>query len=264
MQQHRPATRFWLESVRPEARRPILFFTALPGVLQMTKAGFGLHSMLIAGMVVALGSLTGCSGASASGSSAVSTGSGATPIDRSPTATPTVAGIPATTAVAGQPYSFQPKAVNTSGTVQFTIAHIPPWAKFNTSTGQLSGTPDTSNVGRYPGIAINLVSGANVVALPAFTITVAAATSKSNTVTLSWQAPTENSDGSALMDLKGYKVHYGSASKSYSDSIQVSNAGLTTYVVQNLPTGTYYFAVTAYNASGKESSLSGEVATQVD
>jgi hypothetical protein len=237
----------------------------------MTKAGFGLHSVLVAGMVVALGTLTGCSDAGASGSSAVSTGSGVTPIDRTPTTTspsssqPTVAGIPTTTAVAGQPYSFQPKVANTSGTIQFTIAHMPSWAKFNTSTGQLSGIPDASRVGQYPGITINLVSGANVVALPAFTITVAAATtSKSSTVTLSWQAPTENSDGSALMDLKGYKVHYGSASKSYSDTIQVSNAGLTMYVVQNLPSGTYYFAVTAFNASGKESSLSGEVSTQVD
>jgi hypothetical protein len=238
----------------------------MPGV-QMTKAGFGLHAVLVAGMVVALGTLTGCSDAGASGSSAVSTGSGVTPIDRTPTTSstnPTVAGVPATTAVAGQPYSFQPQAANTSGTIQFTIAHMPSWAKFDPATGKLSGTPDTSHVGKYPGITINLVSGAKVVALPAFTITVAAATSKSNTVTLSWQAPTENSDGSALMDLKGYKVHYGPASKSYSDSIQVANAGLTAYVVQNLPAGTYYFAVTAYNASGKESSLSGEVSTQVD
>src|ERR1700736_2525933 len=108
MQRHRPATRFWLESVRPEARRPILVFTALPGV-QMTKAGPGLQAVLVVGMVVALGPLTGCSDASASGSSAVSTGSGVTPIDRTPTSTPTVAGVPSTTAVAGQPYSFQPK-----------------------------------------------------------------------------------------------------------------------------------------------------------
>jgi hypothetical protein len=238
-------------------------------VVQMTKAGFGLHSVLVAGMVVGLGTLMGCSDAGAAAPSAVSTGSGVTPIDRTPTTStsstnPTVAGVPATTAVAGQPYSFQPKVANTSGTIRFTIAHRPSWAKFDPATGKLSGTPDTSHVGKYPGITIDLVSGAKVFALPAFTITVAAATSKSNTVTLSWQAPTENSDGSALMDLKGYKVHYGSASKSYSDSIQVANAGLTTYVVQNLPAGKYYFAVTAYNASGKESSLSGEVSTQVD
>jgi len=166
--------------------------------------------------------------------------------------------------VAGQPYSFQPKVANTSGTTRFTIAQLPAWAKFNSSTGQLSGTPDASQVGQYPGITINLVSGTSVVAMPAFTITVAAAGSMSNTVTLSWEAPTENADGSSLMDLKGYKVHYGPTSKGYSDVIQVANPGLTTYVVQNLPTGKYYFAVTAYNATGKESSLSGEVSTQVN
>jgi hypothetical protein len=223
----------------------------------MMRAVFGLRCVFVAGIVLA--DLTGCGGSGSSGSQTVS-------VTPTPSASgkPTIAGIPTTTAVAGQPYSFQPKIANTSGTVKFTIAHQPSWAKFNASTGQLSGTPDTSNVGQYPGITINLVTGANVVALPAFTVTVASTTSKSNAVTLSWQAPTENADGSALMDLKGYKVHYGSASKSYSDSVQVANAGLTTYVVQNLPAGTYYFAVTAYNGTGTESSLSGEVSTQVD
>jgi Fibronectin type III domain len=88
-------------------------------------------------------------------------------------------------------------------------------------------------------------------------------TNTSGAVTLSWDAPTENADGSALADLKGYKVHYGVASKDYSDTIEVANPGLTTYVVQNLPAGTYYFAISAYNSTGTESSLSGEVSTQV-
>ena len=73
----------------------------------------------------------------------------------------------------------------------------------------------------------------------------------SGTVTLSWEAPTENSDGSALVDLRGYKVHYGTGSRDYTDTIRVSNPGLTNYVVQNLPAGTYYFAVTAYNSAGR-------------
>jgi len=88
-------------------------------------------------------------------------------------------------------------------------------------------------------------------------------TNTSGAVTLSWDAPTENANGSALMDLAGYKVHYGSASKDYSDTIEVANPGLTTYVVQNLPAGTYYFAISTYNSMGVESSLSGEVSTQV-
>jgi hypothetical protein len=266
MQQHRLRQPAFGSSFFPGKARRLTFssFCGVAGVVEMTITDSGLR-WVVAGMVLALGTLTGCGDEGSSASQAVSTSTGVTPIDRSPTSTaPSIAGIPATTAVAGQPYSFQPKVANTSGTVKFTIANQPSWAKFNTTTGQLSGTPDTSQVGQYPGIAINLVAGTNVVALPAFTITVASTSSQSNAVTLSWEAPTENADGSALVDLKGYKVHYGSASKSYSDVIQVSNAGLTTYVVQNLPAGKYYFAVTAYNGTGTESSLSAEVATQVD
>jgi hypothetical protein len=88
-------------------------------------------------------------------------------------------------------------------------------------------------------------------------------TNTSGAVTLSWDAPTDNADGSVLMDLAGYKVHYGPASKDYTGTIEVDNPGLTTYVVQNLPAGTYYFSISSYNSMGVESSLSGEVSTQV-
>ena len=84
------------------------------------------------------------------------------------------------------------------------------------------------------------------------------------TVTLSWVAPTQNTDGSPLIDLAGYNVHYGNASQQYTTTIKVTNPGLTTYVVDNLPAGTYYFAVTAYDSSGTESPLSSEVSTIID
>jgi hypothetical protein len=38
--------------------------------------------------------------------------------------------------------------------------------------------------------------------------------------------------------------------------VTLNNAGLTSYVVQNLAPGTYYFAVSALNSSGVESELS--------
>lgn len=73
---------------------------------------------------------------------------------------------------------------------------------------------------------------------------------------LKWGAPTTNSDGSALSDLAGYKVYYGTASGSYSSSVNVGN--VTSYSL-SLPDGlTYYFAVTAYNSSGAESGYSNE------
>lgn len=207
-------------------------------------------------------------------SQAVSTGMPSFPIDRSGTTTTATAagmqikGSPVTTAIVGRAYSFQPTVAVAAGTVaastvKFSIKNTPSWATFDPATGKLSGTPSASQVGSYHGITISVVAGTAIAALPAFSIVVADTNSQSN-VTLSWEAPTENADGTALVDLKGYKVHYGSASKTYSDTIQVANAGLTTYVVQNLATGKYYFAVTAYNSAGQESSLSPEVWTQVD
>jgi hypothetical protein len=90
------------------------------------------------------------------------------------------------------------------------------------------------------------------------------ASAGANAVTLSWRAPTENSNGSQLTNLSGYKIYYGESSGDYSSSIQVANPTLTTYVVENLSRGHYYFALTSYTSSGEESSFSPEVDTTVD
>jgi hypothetical protein len=53
-------------------------------------------------------------------------------------------------------------------------------------------------------------------------------------------------------------IHYGTASGTYSQGIDVGNT--TSYTVSNLIDGqTYYFAVTTYNAAGDESVDSNEV-----
>jgi len=67
--------------------------------------------------------------------------------------------------------------------------------------------------------------------------------------TLSWVPSTDPS-------LSGYKIYYGSASRSYGTPIDVGNQ--STYTVTGLDLGTTYFAVTAYNAFGFESGFSNE------
>jgi hypothetical protein len=83
-------------------------------------------------------------------------------------------------------------------------------------------------------------------------------------VTLAWQPPTTNTNGSPITNLAGYKIHYGTQSANYTDVVSVDNAGVARYVVENLPKGTYYFALTAYNSQGVESELSAEVAETVN
>jgi hypothetical protein len=70
-------------------------------------------------------------------------------------------------------------------------------------------------------------------------------------VTLAWDRNTET-------DLAGYRVYYGTGARVYNWFIDVGNA--TTYTVTGLADGsTYYFAATAYDSSGFESTYSGEV-----
>ena len=77
-------------------------------------------------------------------------------------------------------------------------------------------------------------------------------------VQLSWVAPTENVDGSALTDLAGFKIYFGLQSGGYLDSIDVSGSTITQFDL-TVPMGTYYLAMTALDADGNESAYSNEV-----
>ena len=78
------------------------------------------------------------------------------------------------------------------------------------------------------------------------------------TVTLAWDAPTTNVDGSPLTDLGGYKVYYGTTSGVYATVLAVGS--VTTATVTNLQPGmTYFFAVTCYDIYGNESAFSQEL-----
>lgn len=94
-----------------------------------------------------------------------------------------------------------------------------------------------------------------------FSIPTGAVAGTSN-VTLAWDAPTTNADGTPLTDLKGYKLYYGPESGNYTQSIDVGN--VTEYKVVSLPDGPYYFVVTAYDTGGNEGDYSNEVNTVLD
>jgi hypothetical protein len=81
----------------------------------------------------------------------------------------------------------------------------------------------------------------------------------SGSVTLSWFAPTENTNDSALTNLAGYVIHYGKSASSMTNKITINTVGMQTYVISDLSSGTWFFAVTAVNAAGVESAPSDTV-----
>ncbi len=182
-----------------------------------------------------------------------------------PTATPsaTISGTPATSVTVGGQYSFTPTASDSDGgKMTFSIQNAPAWATFNSTTGQLSGSPKATDAGTTSGIVIKVADGAATASLPAFNITVngtPAVTSPATTAnaTLSWVAPTQNSDGTPLTNLAGYNIYYGTDSSALTQTIQVANPAALSYVITGLATGTtWYFAVTSYTSAGQESARS--------
>jgi len=168
---------------------------------------------------------------------------------------PTISGTPAKAVTEGSQYTFTPGASDPDGdSLSFSITNKPAWAAFDTGTGRLSGTPQAGDVGTYADIVISVSDGQATASLGAFAITVEAIAMGS--VTLSWSPPTENTDGTTLTDLAGYRIYWGTTSGSYPNSVTIDNPGLTTYVVENLTPGTYEFVATSYNTSGVESDYS--------
>ena len=76
-------------------------------------------------------------------------------------------------------------------------------------------------------------------------------------MTLSWTPPTENSDGTALTNLAGYNIYYGTQQANYPNWIRIDNPSISTYLVENLVPDTYYLVVTSFNSMGIESTYSG-------
>ena len=174
-----------------------------------------------------------------------------------------ISGSPPTLVSAGASYAFQPQAASVGPLpTQFTIQNLPAWAVFDSFNGSLSGSPATTDAGTYPGVTISITDGQSTVALPSFSISVQAPGAPV-IPTLSWQAPTQNDDGSELTDLVGYYVYQGStpesmvpvaAVRAYSSSLQLTWLG----------PGTYYFGITALNSAGEQSAMSVVIGYSAD
>ena len=78
-------------------------------------------------------------------------------------------------------------------------------------------------------------------------------------ITLSWTAPTYNTDGSVLTDLEGYRIYGGTSPGTSPNSVTIDNESITIYVLENIPVGTYNFVATSFNSAGIESDYSNPV-----
>jgi hypothetical protein len=168
---------------------------------------------------------------------------------------PSISGQPPTAVKAGETYNFRPSASDPDNDpLSFSIRNKPNWLAFDSSTGRLSGVPGDGDVGSYEDIVIAVSDGRAAAELPVFVVDVTQVAMGS--VTLSWTPPSENTDGSPLTNLAGYKIYFGKSQNSLDQVVTIDSPGVTTYVIENLSPSTYYFAMSSLNASGVESERS--------
>jgi hypothetical protein len=198
----------------------------------------GLLTRILGALTISVILLSGCGGSTQSAGSAAdasvavaapqntgtgtdsSTSTGSTPIASTAVASTSVASTPvASTPVASTPVAFTP-------VVSVPVTSTTPVASTSSSSSSSSGG----------------TSG-----------------SATENVTLSWSAPTENTNGSALTNLSGYIIYYGTSASAMTQTIDINTVGMLTYVVGDLSAGNWYFQIVAVNAAGVESSPSATV-----
>lgn len=178
-----------------------------------------------------------------------------------------IGGTPATTLPAPGSYYFRPwVAGSDKATAKFAIHNKPYWASFDPSTGPLSGKAYLPNVGTYSNISITASTATSSPHMPPFTLVASTGSTSGapGSATLSWHPPTTNTNGSALTNLAGYRIKYGTSSTNLSRIIQIANPGTTRYVITNLAPGTYFFGINAYNNIGTQSRLSALVSKKIN
>jgi hypothetical protein len=84
------------------------------------------------------------------------------------------------------------------------------------------------------------------------------------TANLTWTPVTQNIDGTVATGLAGYQVFYGTSPVEMTSVIIAANPGQTSYVVTNLGSGTWYFAVAAYTGDGTIGLMSNVASKTID
>jgi putative Ig domain-containing protein len=178
---------------------------------------------------------------------------------------PSISGTPTTSVTVGSPYAFRPSASDPFyEPLSFSVKNKPAWASFSIATGRLYGTPTKAQAGTYGNIVISATNGHYAAALPAFSITVKTGVTSTSTgsAKLNWLAPTKTTSGTSLSNLAGVRIYYGTSASNLSHMVQVPIPE-TSYIINNLAAGVWYFAAAAYTTTGYQSARSSVVSTTI-
>lgn len=159
-----------------------------------------------------------------------------------------LSGSPSASLVEGEYLAFLPETTY-DGTLplSYSIENRPDWLLFDSNTGELWGLAGNTAAGIYSEITISVTDGTLVHTLAPFQIEVI----NKSTLQLSWHANYEP-------DLAGYVIYFGTDLNELTESIE-TEPDSPGYLMEVTGSGDFYFAVSAKDFSGNESSASEPV-----
>jgi hypothetical protein len=164
---------------------------------------------------------------------------------------PSISAEAASYARVGTTFEFAPTANDADGdALTFSATNLPPWASLDAKTGRITGTPGSADVGEYEAIVITVADATHTAKSGAFEITVLAAAT--GIASLQWEIPVAKVNGEPLDDLAGFHILYGRNGDDLDHSVFIDGPAVTTYEIDSLDPGVWYFAISAVNASGLE------------
>jgi hypothetical protein len=179
---------------------------------------------------------------------------------------PVISGFPSASVVAGVGYSFTPSASDPDDdSLNYSVTNLPSWASFNSNTGAISGTPGESDVGLYSGVSVSVSDGDLSASIGPFSIEVQTGLAETGSLALKWAPPSVRTDGSVLevSDIDGYCIYLGDTGSSLELEVDINDGVVDGYTFSDLPVGTYFVAVTAYDMEGNQSSVSNTIEVSV-
>jgi len=189
-----------------------------------------------------------------------------TPINVTKNVAPTISGTPNTVVNTGSSYIFVPLAYDNNGdTLTFSILNLPSWASFNTTTGSVTGTTTSNDIGSYSNIKITVSDGTDATTLAAFNISVISTNIGSGSAVISWNIPATYEDGSTLniFQIGGYKIYIGTSANNLYAVADINDPYMTSYTLSNLAKGNYYIAVSTYDTDNIESSIPSPISLTI-
>jgi hypothetical protein len=135
----------------------------------------------------------------------------------------------------------------------FSVENKPAWMRFSSTTGELAGTPAAVHVGTYRDVRVTVSDGQSQASALTTVVVVSSAAGRA---TLSWNAPTQRTDGTPLTDLAGFRIYFGNSRDDLRYVIEVKDPGARSWVVEDLTQGAWFFAATAFDRAGLESDRS--------